>query len=117
MYEAVAEITGEAEYHEDARIVVVRRQPVRLKTEKPVAVVTGGTADIAVAEEAAVTAEVLGNRVERLYDVGEMCIRDSAQGDPRLRLDRLGRRHPGRGPPAARRAPAGGDDTGRCGRG
>ena len=70
VYEAVAEITGEAEYHEDARIVVVRRQPVRLKTEKPVAVVTGGTADIAVAEEAAVTAEVLGNRGERLYDVG-----------------------------------------------
>ena len=33
-------------------------------------VVTGGTADIPVAEEAAVTAEVLGNSVERLYDVG-----------------------------------------------
>ena len=35
-----------------------------------IAVATGGTTDIPVAEEAAVTAEVLGSRVERLYDVG-----------------------------------------------
>lgn len=35
-----------------------------------VVVATGGTSDIPVAEEAAITAEVLGNRVERLYDVG-----------------------------------------------
>lgn len=56
-------------YHEVPRIGVVGPLP------EPdgcgtVVVVTGGTSDIPVAEEAALTAEVFGNRVERLYDVG-----------------------------------------------
>lgn len=37
---------------------------------KPILVITGGTSDIPVAEEAAMTAEFMGNRVERLFDVG-----------------------------------------------
>jgi len=42
-----------------------------VKNEPPkIAIVTAGTADLSVAEEAAVTAEFLGNRVERVYDVG-----------------------------------------------
>lgn len=59
----------EAEYHELARAVVVRRDT----TERGlgmILVVAAGTADLPVAEEAALTAEVMGNRVERLYDVG-----------------------------------------------
>jgi NCAIR mutase (PurE)-related protein len=40
------------------------------KTSKKIAVVTAGTSDIPVAEEAAVTAETMGNSVERVYDVG-----------------------------------------------
>ena len=40
------------------------------KTEKIIAVITAGTSDIPVAEEAAVTAETAGNMVERIYDVG-----------------------------------------------
>jgi len=57
-----------SDYHAEARIVVVNPKPpdgVGL-----IAVVSAGTSDIPVAEEAAVTAEVLGNRVERGYDVG-----------------------------------------------
>ena len=52
-----------------AKTIVVNRRPP--STAHPgVAVITGGTADIPVAEEAAVTAEVMGNKVERVFDVG-----------------------------------------------
>ncbi len=56
-------------YHETARIGVVGKipSPNGIGT---IVVATGGTSDIPVAEEAALTAEVLGNRVTRLYDVG-----------------------------------------------
>lgn len=56
------------EYHETARIVVIR--PQKQVSIGNIAVVTAGTSDIPVAEEAAVTAETLGNRVNRIYDVG-----------------------------------------------
>jgi NCAIR mutase (PurE)-related protein len=55
-------------YHEQARIVVVNPRPVAAHGN--IVVVSAGTSDIPVAEEAAVTAEVLGNRVKRIYDVG-----------------------------------------------
>ncbi len=55
-------------YHEKARMVVAGKTPAAKRGR--VLVVTAGTSDIPVAEEAAVTAEVLGNRVTRLYDVG-----------------------------------------------
>lgn len=69
IFSAIQAVTDDAEYHEAARIVVVKKRPV-VMTEKVIAVITAGTSDIPVAEEAAVTAETLGNRVERLYDVG-----------------------------------------------
>lgn len=69
VYEAVCEITDEAVYYEEARSVVVKRKPYGT-TESSILVVTAGTSDIPVAEEAAVTAEVMGNTVKRLYDVG-----------------------------------------------
>lgn len=69
IYESVCNITDNAEYYELARIIVIRRKEIKV-TNKSILVVTGGTADIPVAEEAAVTAETLGNKVERLYDVG-----------------------------------------------
>ena len=68
IHDAIREVADGCEYHETARIVVIRPEPVERKGR--VAVVSAGTADIPVAEEAAVTAEVLGNRVERIYDVG-----------------------------------------------
>lgn len=69
VYDAISEFTCEAEYHMQARIVVVKRKEV-LVSEKQIAVITAGTADIPVAEEAAITAEVFGNKVNRIYDVG-----------------------------------------------
>ena len=58
-----------AVYHETAQCMTVGEQPTP-KTTDYIAVVTAGTSDQPVAEEAAVTAETFGNRVERVYDVG-----------------------------------------------
>ena len=56
-------------YYREARLVMVeQREPA--KSRGVILVITAGTADIPVAEEAALTAEVMGNTVERLYDVG-----------------------------------------------
>lgn len=56
-------------YHEDARIAVAGSNAV-LSGIGTIVVATGGTSDMAIAEEAARTAEFLGNQVVRLYDVG-----------------------------------------------
>lgn len=68
-YEAVKQVLPDAEYFEDARIIAVLRDRA-VHSDGIIAVVTAGTADIPVAEEAAVTAEALGNKVDRIYDVG-----------------------------------------------
>lgn len=68
-FKAVKEIIPDAKYHEEARLIIINRNPVPA-TDKKVAVVSAGTADIPVAEEAALTAEVLGSAVVRIYDVG-----------------------------------------------
>ena len=59
----------EADYNEDAKIAIIgnKIQPDGLGT---IVVATAGTSDIPVAEEAALTAEFLGNEVTRIYDVG-----------------------------------------------
>ena len=57
------------DYHADARMGIVGRIPAPDGLGK-IVVATGGTSDIPVAEEAALTAEALGNEVERIYDVG-----------------------------------------------
>ena len=69
VYEAVLEKIPGAEYHEQARAVVYPPLKPDL-TKDYIAVVSAGTSDIPVAEEAAVTAMFLGSRVERIYDVG-----------------------------------------------
>ena len=68
VFKGIQEVTHECHYHEEARIVVIRPEPA--ENVGNIAVVSAGTSDIPVAEEAAVTAEVLGNRVTRIYDVG-----------------------------------------------
>ena len=57
------------DYHADARLGIIGSLPAP-DGIGTVVVATGGTSDIPVAEEAALTAEFLGNRVTRLYDVG-----------------------------------------------
>lgn len=68
-FQAVAQAMPEARYFEEPRILLVDRRAVR-PSEGHVVVASGGTADHAVAEEAAICAEVMGSRVTRLYDVG-----------------------------------------------
>ncbi|MCL1790251.1 MAG: nickel pincer cofactor biosynthesis protein LarB [Peptococcaceae bacterium] len=68
VYKYVAKYLEGVEYNELARTMVWRRGP---QTEKGrILIVSAGTSDVPVAEEAAVTASIMGNRVERLYDVG-----------------------------------------------
>lgn len=68
-FKAVRRIARAAEFQESARAIILRRD--RKKYGKGlITVVSAGTSDQPVAEEAVVTAEVMGNEVERLYDVG-----------------------------------------------
>jgi NCAIR mutase (PurE)-related protein len=69
VYDEVHRRIKGAVYYELARAIVYQPSKPAL-TEHYIAVVTAGTSDIPVAEEAAVTAEFLGNRVERIFDVG-----------------------------------------------
>lgn len=72
MSEEAAAIVGNAyelEYHADARVGIVGEAPAPDGIGN-IVVATGGTSDIPVAEEAVLTAQILGNRVVRLYDVG-----------------------------------------------
>jgi len=69
VYQEIARRFPKAQYHEIARLVIIGK-PRRAARSKPVVVVSAGTADLPVAEEAAVVAEAMGRKVERLYDVG-----------------------------------------------
>jgi NCAIR mutase (PurE)-related protein len=70
MYEAVKEAVPDAVYHDLARLIVVERQKPVTDPERFILILSAGTSDIPVAEEAAITAEIMGNEVKRVYDVG-----------------------------------------------
>ncbi len=87
-YELVRERLPDAVYHPDARAITLDRlKGVSLKPG--VMVVSGGTADIPVAEEAAITAELMGSQVERSYDIGVAGIHRLLDNLPRLRQARV----------------------------
>ncbi|MEK7299722.1 MAG: nickel pincer cofactor biosynthesis protein LarB [Nitrospirota bacterium] len=65
---AIMKLDRRARYHADARIVSIDGKPARRAGH--ILILTAGTADVPVAEEARVTAEVMGSHVETLYDVG-----------------------------------------------
>ncbi|MBI5575379.1 MAG: nickel pincer cofactor biosynthesis protein LarB [Deltaproteobacteria bacterium] len=67
---AIRKSFREAVLHPEARCAVIRSGKPKIIGNGTILVVTAGTSDIPVAEEAAVTAEFLGNRVDRLFDVG-----------------------------------------------
>ncbi len=69
-FAGVLEVAPEAKYDKLARIIMIGEKPEPVATKGPIAVVTAGTSDIPVAEEAALTAEYFGNEVDRIYDVG-----------------------------------------------
>src|SRR3990172_11126939 len=67
-YRLVKERVPDAVYHPAARVVALDRSAEQARPG--VAVCCAGTSDVPVAEEAAVTAETMGNAVDRMYDVG-----------------------------------------------
>ena len=69
-HEHESEQDGVLEHQEVPRAMVLRQRPDRDTGRGTVLVVTAGTGDIPVAEEACLTARLMGNRVEQLYDVG-----------------------------------------------
>ncbi|WP_347353617.1 nickel pincer cofactor biosynthesis protein LarB, partial [Acetoanaerobium noterae] len=58
------------EYHSMSRVMTLKVKEIEIKGKGEIAVVTAGTSDMYVAEEAAITAEFLGNKVIRIYDAG-----------------------------------------------
>ncbi len=68
VFRQLQEHIPDAIYHDVARAATVDREPA--ETMGGVCLVCAGTADLPVAEEAAVTAELMGQRVDRVYDVG-----------------------------------------------
>ena len=70
-FAATSELLPEAVYHKEARLIVAQKEERDPdKGVGHIVVATGGTADFPVAEEAAITAELHGARVTRLYDIG-----------------------------------------------
>jgi pyridinium-3,5-biscarboxylic acid mononucleotide synthase len=67
---ALAEAFEQADCHDLARTVVVLGETPNIETVGTILVVAAGTSDLPVAEEAVVTARVMGNTVDTLYDVG-----------------------------------------------
>jgi NCAIR mutase (PurE)-related protein len=68
-FEAVRAAVPAASYHADARAITLAQGDMP-KGKGTILIACAGTSDLAVAEEAAVTAEVMGNTVDRVYDVG-----------------------------------------------
>ena len=69
MYNAVKEICEEAEYNKLGRTITIKKKEHTL-SESYIAIVAAGTSDLPVVEEAFETAKILGNRVEKVTDVG-----------------------------------------------
>lgn len=69
VYGEIRNIHGDSEWHEQAKLVRVLRDTKELGVGE-ISIVTAGTSDIPVAEEAALTAEAMGNRVKRIWDAG-----------------------------------------------
>jgi NCAIR mutase (PurE)-related protein len=68
-YDAVRAMLPEAKYHADARAITLARGEIAVASGT-LLIACAGTSDLPVAEEAAVTAELMGNPIDRLYDVG-----------------------------------------------
>jgi pyridinium-3,5-biscarboxylic acid mononucleotide synthase len=68
-YEAVRVVVPKAIYYADACIITLRQQDIA-RGKGTILIVAAGTSDLPVAEEAAYTAELMGNDIDRLYDVG-----------------------------------------------
>jgi NCAIR mutase (PurE)-related protein len=87
-YEAVKARVPAAVFHVEAAIIALRQKDV-VPGRGRILIVAAGTSDLPVAEEAALTAELMGNDVERLYDVGVAGIHRLLGEQDRLRAARV----------------------------
>jgi len=87
-YEAVRTNCPDAVYYPMARIISLQKKKPEIP-ESMIAVITAGTSDIPVAEEAAITAELLGNNVLRIYDAGVAGIHRLVDKLPEIRKCRV----------------------------
>ncbi len=69
VFNRISEVNAATEYHREARMITALQDRTE-RGDGVIAVVSAGTSDIPVAEEAAVTATAMGNQVNRIYDVG-----------------------------------------------
>ena len=86
-WQRVQEAIPEATYHEIARAITVRREVPRGKGT--IVVASAGTSDLPIAEEAAVTADLMGNDVDRIYDIGVAGIHRTLSARDRLTSARV----------------------------
>jgi NCAIR mutase (PurE)-related protein len=83
-FDAVRECVPDAQYHPVARAITVDRGK-KVSPHPGIMVICGGTSDIPIAEEAALTAEFMGNAAERCFDVGVAGVHRLLDHLPRLR--------------------------------
>ena len=88
MYDSVKSACPGAVYYKEARIISLQKKMPEMP-ETRIAVITAGTSDIPVAEEAAVTAELLGNKVLRIFDAGVAGIHRLVDKLPEIRRCRV----------------------------
>src|SRR4030042_2591377 len=74
---ALKKVFPKSQYHPKSKVLTYLTHPLKIEGKGTILIVTAGTTDIPVAEEAGVTAPFMGNRVETIYDAG-------AAGVPRL---------------------------------
>jgi hypothetical protein len=67
---AIQRVFPRGRYYPGSKVLTHLTHPVKSEGKGTILVITAGTTDIPVAEEAAITAQIMGNRVETLYDVG-----------------------------------------------
>jgi NCAIR mutase (PurE)-related protein len=88
MYRAVQKVCPDAEFHSLARTIIIRKE-IEPVPSTSIAILSAGTSDIPVAEEAAITAEIFGNKVLRVFDVGVAGIHRLYESLPRLKEARV----------------------------
>jgi NCAIR mutase (PurE)-related protein len=87
-FDAVRAVVPQATYHAEARAITLRQGDIP-QGKGTVLIACAGTSDLPVAEEAAVTADLMGNTVDRMYDVGVAGLHRLLAEQPRLQTARV----------------------------
>ena len=70
VYNAVQKRFPEAQYHETAKMIIIHQEPISITKKQTILIITAGTSDLPIAEEAELTAQLMGNKVKKIIDVG-----------------------------------------------